>query len=246
MLTRASATGIFTRSIPRYLPQHQERLKQVQNLTPMVENILTMSTDELEAVEAAASVSEADATRFAINSALLAVPELTVPWASIDRALETISLRDRHQALVAPGGASTFFEQAVQRERELQQAQLKAAFSAVTDGLMMALAPHLAELGVSIDDKLQNGQHIVASVLQAASAHGMEQLEAIMANPKELARQAAAVKVPAAMFGLMLKLVTDSASFDYGMKLAQLFEVSPMQIEHQTSRGSENIVELQV
>ena len=224
-----------------------------KQLTLVVKKVKTLSAEE---VEAAASGPEAEAMHFAINSALLAVPELSVPWASIDRAIRTISVRDRHQALVTTGGASGFFEQVVQMERELQQQQLKAAFAAASDGLMVALAPHLAELGVSIDDMLPNGQLIVISVLEAASAIGMEQLEALMANPKELARQAAAVKMPAVTFGFKFTLGTDSASDNleltrcessnpnhYGQKLAKLFEVSPMQIQHHTSR--EHRVELQ-
>ena len=227
-------------------PQQEERLELVkEQLTLMVGKVKTLSAEE---VESAASGPEAEATHFSINSALLAVPELLVPWASIDRAIKTISVRDRHRALVTTGAASGFFEQVVERARKLQQEQLKAAFAAATDGLMEALAPHLAEHGVSIDDTLPNGQLIVTSVLEAARANGMEQLEALMTNPKELARQAAAVKMPAVIFGLKFTFGTDSASdtHHYGPKLAKLLGVSTMQIEHHTSRSRENCVELQV
>ena len=69
-----------------------------------------------------------------------------------------------------------------------------------------------------------------------------------MSNPEELARQAAAVMMPTATLGLKFTLSTDNGSdtHDYGPKLAQLFGVSTMQIEHHTSQASEHSMELQV
>ena len=100
-------------------PQQEERLELVkEQLTLMVRKVKTLSAEE---VEAAASGPEAEATHFSINSALLAVPELLVPWASIDRAIKTISVRDRHRALVTTGAASGFFEQVAESARKLQQ-----------------------------------------------------------------------------------------------------------------------------
>ena len=61
-----------------------------------------MTGDE---VEAAASGSNANSIRFAIDSALLAVLPRSVQWASVVSELETLPILERHQALVSDGGA---------------------------------------------------------------------------------------------------------------------------------------------
>ena len=224
LLAALPETAEMERRLEATRQQHQERLAQVKSLTETVQKVKTLSAEE---VAAAAQGSTADATRFAINSALLAVPEL----ACGGDALNAISLPERHQALVS-GSASSLLEQLVAAERRLQQEQLKAAFAAATEGLMEALAPHLGALGVSLNDTLPNGQHIVASLLEAASAGGVEQLKALMANPRELARHAAAVKTPTATLSFHIKLDTAAATaasprgmVDYRNRFADLLGV---------------------
>ena len=134
--------------------------------------------------------SVAESTRFAINSALLALPELSEGSA---RSLESISLHDRHRVLVSGGAsASSLYKQAMIKERELQQEELKAVFAEATDGLMEALAPHLEEVGVSVHDTLPDGRHIVQSWQRRRLR--LEFLEALITQPKDVSKQAAALE----------------------------------------------------
>ena len=132
-------------------------------------NVKSLSSKE---VAEEASGDNAASTRFAINSALLTLPELSdCSWGSVERSLEAISLHDRHSILVS-GGASGLFSQVVQKERELQQAELKAVFAEATDELMTALAPHLAEYGVTINDTLPD---LLQAMLRRSRATMLEQ-----------------------------------------------------------------------
>ena len=214
----------------------------MKDLTRWVARVMAMTGDE---VEAAASGSNANSIRFAIDSALLAVLPRSVQWASVVSELETLPILERHQALVSDGG-SELFEQMAQNELKLHHEKLKETFPAATIELMAALAPHLAELGVGMGDSGPDGKSIVASVLEAASADGVEQLEAfVRTNPRELARQVAAMKAPVATFGIKMKA---SNSPNAKNEIAKQLGISPMQIDFEQQMSPEGLqgVDLQV
>ncbi len=233
---------------------HQKRLAQVKGLAPAIKQMREQSADDFAAAHEGESADEAAATGFVLNAALLggisgddagAHNALAAggALAGAEATLDSISLSERHRMLLGHTREEVYAAIA-RRDREQQQAELTQAFESVAEGLVDRLAPHLARYGVGLRDKLPDGRHVVAAVLQEASQSEWASVEALTENPELLATQAAAVKSPTAQIGITFELedaggeIADSHRgrqklAETKQRIANALDVSPLQVEQE-------------